>query len=189
MRKSSGVASIKHGNVTITWNAALGLVAREFGHPPNTVKSSRLAGMAAKRFGIPKLSVQEVIFRAAIILSDRGHRVAGAGFVKSGRSATRRDSVAKPIGNAHADYKRGGDFYKSRAWRELRLLVLDNVRGCQACGARPPDVVLHVDHVLPRYTHPHLELCISNLQCLCEDCNLGKGAWSHADFRDHFKSI
>jgi 5-methylcytosine-specific restriction endonuclease McrA len=95
----------------------------------------------------------------------------------------------QPIGQAHPDYKRDDGFYKSREWRELRIQVLDLCRYCQACGARPPQVQLHVDHVIPRYKAPHLSLSISNLQVMCEDCNVGKGAWSMADFRDHFRSI
>lgn len=189
MTKKKGVSSIKHGQVTITWNGALGIVAKEFGYVPNTIKANRLAALASEKFAIPYGSAQDVIFRAAVILVDRGNPVPARSGVQGRKRGYKKPKGLFAIGSAHPDYKRGGDFYKSRAWRELRLLVLDNVRGCQACGARPPDVVLHVDHVLPRYTHPHLELCISNLQCLCEDCNVGKGAWSQADFRNHFKSI
>lgn len=100
-----------------------------------------------------------------------------------------RKAKPQPIGEPHPDYKKDEGFYKSRAWRELRLLALSNCRVCQACGARPPDVVLHVDHVQPRYKAPHLALSLENLQVLCEDCNIGKGAWSMADFRGHFGSI
>lgn len=54
---------------------------------------------------------------------------------------------------------------------------------CQCCGSEGHYVPLHVDHVRPRYTHPELSLDINNLQILCEDCNLGKGAWDATDWR------
>lgn len=47
---------------------------------------------------------------------------------------------------------------------------------CQYCGAHPPSVLLHVDHIKPvaeggRNDH-------DNLVTACESCNLGKGARS-----------
>lgn len=45
---------------------------------------------------------------------------------------------------------------------------------CQYCGAHPPSVILHVDHI-----HPVAEggtNDIDNLVTSCEPCNLGKGA-------------
>jgi hypothetical protein len=45
---------------------------------------------------------------------------------------------------------------------------------CQYCGAKAPDVLLHVDHIKPRalggLTVP------DNLTTACERCNIGKGA-------------
>lgn len=47
---------------------------------------------------------------------------------------------------------------------------------CQYCGRRPPEVKLHVDHVISRNDggsdHP------SNLVTACQDCNLGKSSTS-----------
>lgn len=45
---------------------------------------------------------------------------------------------------------------------------------CQYCGEKAPDVVLHVDHVVPRADGGDDE--ILNLVTACVDCNLGKGA-------------
>lgn len=76
-------------------------------------------------------------------------------------------------------------FYESREWRALRYKALVKYGAqCQCCGASPPQVVLHVDHVKPRSLHPHLELKLSNLQILCEACNLGKSNKDDTDFRD-----
>ena len=44
---------------------------------------------------------------------------------------------------------------------------------CQYCGRRTPDVILHVDHIIPRVDGGGDE--IDNLTTSCEDCNLGKG--------------
>lgn len=73
-------------------------------------------------------------------------------------------------------------FYDSREWRQLRYraLALYGHR-CMAC--RKANGQMHVDHIKPRSKHPHLEMEISNLQILCADCNLGKGAWDETDWR------
>lgn len=81
-------------------------------------------------------------------------------------------------------------FYKTLEWRSLRYLALKNCGGrCMCCGNRPGDgIVLHVDHIKPRHSHPRLALVLDNLQVLCSDCNIGKGGWDDTDWR-HFKSI
>ena len=43
---------------------------------------------------------------------------------------------------------------------------------CTYCGRRPPDVVLHVDHIVPRSKGGGNAL--TNLRTACVDCNLGK---------------
>lgn len=45
---------------------------------------------------------------------------------------------------------------------------------CRYCGRSAPDVVLHVDHIIPRAkggTNAR-----ENLVTACRECNLGKGA-------------
>jgi hypothetical protein len=76
-------------------------------------------------------------------------------------------------------------FYQSKQWRQLRYLALKNTNAtCQCCGAKSSDgVQLHVDHIKPRSRYPELELSLDNLQVLCEDCNIGKGAWDTTDWR------
>lgn len=44
---------------------------------------------------------------------------------------------------------------------------------CQYCGAHPPSVVLHVDHIVPVAKGGTND--IDNLLTSCEPCNLGKG--------------
>lgn len=113
---------------------------------------------------------------------------------KKQRAAERLSKPYKrinPIGNPHPDYKRDDAFYSSSVWRELRYMALKTQgAACQCCGSTPRDgAVLHVDHVEPIYKRPDLKLQLSNLQILCADCNVGKGAWDNTDWREHFKSI
>jgi len=73
-------------------------------------------------------------------------------------------------------------FYDTRAWRELRYKAIRRYgRRCMACGTQSG--IIQVDHILPRLTHPHLELEFSNLQILCMDCNLGKSWKDRTDWR------
>ncbi len=74
----------------------------------------------------------------------------------------------------------GDGFYRSYAWRKLRVETLEANRArygmlaCECCGMI--DVAaFHVDHIYPRSTHPDLALDPDNLQVLCDDCNIGKG--------------
>lgn len=77
-------------------------------------------------------------------------------------------------------------FYLDKPWRTLRYdaLKLHGSR-CQCCGGTPVSTgkPLHVDHIKPRSKFPELELVLSNLQILCEDCNMGKGGRDQTDWR------
>tara|TARA_R110000764_G_C10925956_1_gene374432 strand:+ start:427 stop:927 length:501 start_codon:yes stop_codon:yes gene_type:complete len=78
-------------------------------------------------------------------------------------------------------------FYASWDWKKLRYEALKiNGNRCQCCGWRPGDTEhgrLVVDHIKPRSKYPSLELEITNLQCLCNDCNMGKSNIYEDDFR------
>ena len=77
-------------------------------------------------------------------------------------------------------------FYETREWRELRYKALvKHGAACQCCGATRSDgIKLHVDHIKPRSKFPSLQLELSNLQILCEDCNLGKSNKDQTDWRE-----
>lgn len=47
---------------------------------------------------------------------------------------------------------------------------------CQYCGAHPPMVILHVDHIVPVVEGGSND--IDNLVASCEPCNIGKGGVS-----------
>lgn len=78
-----------------------------------------------------------------------------------------------------------GGFYKTKAWREVRYAAIEKYgRKCAACNRTGEDgVVMHVDHIIPRSKDRTRELDITNLQVLCEDCNLGKGNRYSTDWR------
>lgn len=76
-------------------------------------------------------------------------------------------------------------FYVSREWRDVRYKALvKHGAVCQCCGSSRADgKKLHVDHIKPRSKFPELQLELSNLQILCEDCNLGKSNKDATDWR------
>lgn len=89
-------------------------------------------------------------------------------------------------------FGRRKDFYETAEWRTLRYarLKLDK-RICACCGGIGGNqrhvgngpIVIHVDHIKPRSRFPELCLTLDNTQCLCEDCNLGKGAIDETNWR------
>lgn len=63
----------------------------------------------------------------------------------------------------------------------FKVLLRDNFKCCY-CGASPakdPNVILHVDHILPWSKGG--ETVIENLQTACSTCNLGKNNMVHTD--------
>lgn len=77
-------------------------------------------------------------------------------------------------------------FYDSQEWKELRYEVLkERGRRCECCGAGKDDgATVQVDHVKPRSKYPELALEKTNLQVLCEPCNLGKSNTDETDWRN-----
>lgn len=87
-------------------------------------------------------------------------------------------------------------FLQTYQWARARYEALRASKGrCVLCGRGSYwGIVLNVDHIKPRHTHPHLALKQSNLQVLCGDhptdgkgCNAGKGRKYQDDWRslDH----
>jgi 5-methylcytosine-specific restriction endonuclease McrA len=109
----------------------------------------------------------------------------GAGEPRRERSKVNPDAAKKHITRPRRAKDDRKDFYRSEDWRKLRYLALVEHGGkCQACGASAKTgAVLHVDHIKPRSRYPELQYALSNLQVLCGDCNLGKGAWDETDWR------
>lgn len=77
------------------------------------------------------------------------------------------DNIAKFFSGYIRKHRRG-DISKS-----LRIDILNrDSYTCQTCGAKAPEVRLHIDHRIPRSKGGLTEK--SNLWVMCEDCNLGK---------------
>lgn len=77
------------------------------------------------------------------------------------------------------------DFYSSPAWRRVRADALHHWGDapCACCNTPFNGRVKHVDHIKPRSKYPKLALVLSNLQVMCEDCNMGKGNRHEYDWR------
>ena len=92
---------------------------------------------------------------------------------------TSTNTVVPKLNNFNrTPYKKGmkSEFYQTFEWRQLRWKVLlESDKSCAMCGrTKAHGIILHVDHIKPRSKYPALELTQSNLQVLCEDCNIGK---------------
>ena len=89
-----------------------------------------------------------------------------------------RVNYIQPFGGSPEE---AGDFYHSLEYLEKRYLAIKRSEGkCEACESRES---IQVDHIKPRSLYPKLELELSNLQVLCQKCNLGKGNTDTTDFR------
>lgn len=113
---------------------------------------------------------------------------------KRERDERKKSATSKPALPQAQKHRRQSDpdrFYLCQLWRELRYLALRNCGGkCQCCGASASDgVQLHVDHIKPRSMFPELALKLENLQVLCADCNIGKGAWDITDWREQWDGM
>lgn len=98
-----------------------------------------------------------------------------------GKSAKKKKRKVRNKVSKYSD-----SFYLSREWKELRYRVIRKFSGeCMACGRsrKKHGIVIHVDHIKPRSTHPGLALAFDNLQLLCEECNIGKGNKCTIDWR------
>lgn len=105
------------------------------------------------------------------------------------------DSLKRPVtlypGSETPTVAAKDEFYKSWEWRTVRLQALkEHGQACQCCGAAPgmkdaagKPVRICVDHIKPLSKFWHLRLEPSNLQILCDECNMGKGNWDQTDFR------
>lgn len=77
-------------------------------------------------------------------------------------------------------------FYDSWLWKKLSYQVRKE-RGnrCECCGASSnmSGVRIVADHIKSVRKHWHLRLDPKNIQVLCHDCNMGKGARDETDWR------
>lgn len=148
----------------------------------------RVLAMARRRLGKKNLSraniAREILARCPDAPTDRAGYLLLEWFVsrpKTAGESTPQRRLWPESQQPHSD-----DFLQSYEWRRLRIEVIkEQGARCQCCGATPATdgIVIHVDHIKPRKTHPHLALVKSNLQVLCNVCNHGKGNWDTTDWR------
>lgn len=76
-------------------------------------------------------------------------------------------------------------FYASKEWRKLRYQAFKRYGNtCCVCGRGPKNgLVMHVDHIKPRSYYPQLALEITNLQIMCEECNVSKSNKDNIQWR------
>jgi 5-methylcytosine-specific restriction endonuclease McrA len=97
----------------------------------------------------------------------------------------------------HSSQQDREDFYRSWDWRTLRMKVIKKYgRRCMCCGSTPSDVDtsgapvrIVVDHIKPLANFWQMRLVPSNLQILCDECNMGKGAWDETDHRSDVEKL
>ena len=81
-------------------------------------------------------------------------------------------------------------FYRSWEWKRARYQCLKSSGGkCECCGrGKAENAVLSVDHIKPLRFFWELRLDQSNLQVLCNSCNMGKGFKDKTDWREPSES-
>jgi 5-methylcytosine-specific restriction endonuclease McrA len=91
-----------------------------------------------------------------------------------------------PSENARVEAGKFKKFYRSRAWRAARYAFLKTqprpVR-CKCCGATAEHARLVCDHIVAIKKDWGRRLDQSNLQLLCDDCNLAKASDDSTDWR------
>lgn len=77
--------------------------------------------------------------------------------------------------------------YSSHSWRALRYATLGRNRErygaltCEVC--KSTEGPFHCDHIEPISLNWHRRLDPTNVQVMCDDCNLGKGNRDQIDWR------
>jgi len=144
---------------------------QQLGHPATIVNNSELASRLALAGLIP--------------LGNYGKKSSATALIAWYRGLDSKDKIKRPQKKVNKKVVTSDDFLQSWEWTNLRYRVLQfHGRQCQCCGAKPPAVILHVDHIKPRSKYPELALEFDNLQVLCASCNKGKSNKHEDDFRD-----
>lgn len=154
------------------------------GRPSNNELAARDVALSElKKYGFKNIHKASYFYLATTLNKNTGYPIKEPITNDNARRILVR--IAKAIAGDHKFPDEPQDFYESDGWRRLRYQALKmHGQKCMCCGKTPNDgATLHVDHIKPRSKYPDLELDINNLQILCSECNLGKGAWDDTDYR------
>lgn len=160
------------------------------GKPSQCETASSLLMLAAQMFQLPATTC--ALSQAAAILNGMGRperRVRAASFRRNMMRATNIVKFAPQHFDKRAvptvSQQKLSEFYESWEWKRLRYdFIKGKLRCCECCGASPKNGTrIVVDHIKPIRHFWDMRLDQSNLQLLCDDCNMGKGsrdltAWS-----------
>jgi len=136
--------------------------------------------MRKKRAEKAKKKLEQMALSSQVIKDLIQKKASQIGYAIAKKSQPKPRPVFQPIPAYRTGM--GALFYKTREWRELRYSVLVKLgKKCQCCGE--VGGYIHVDHIKPRSLFPELELDKSNLQVLCEACNMGKSNKDSTDWR------
>jgi len=84
--------------------------------------------------------------------------------------------IEKPWNIGELETPKPKNFYRTSEWLKLRQYAFKMFGNkCMCCGHIPSKIKTHVDHIKPVCRFPELRLMATNVQILCERCNLDKG--------------
>lgn len=131
-------------------------------------------------------SAEDILSKAEKVARQNGYNAAVRNPSKKKRASAHRHKAIKG-GSRKA---KSNAFYASWEWKQARYEALKlHGRQCMCCGWSPePGSKGHlcVDHIKPRSKFPALALDVSNLQVLCNSCNMGKSNIHQDDFRSEW---
>ena len=168
-----------------------------FGQKPPILQSKEIAKALIAKLEIPysPCSVKMETFVSSWIRKNKPEFAPPTPSEK--RSIVAKTALLIPIttfpgGSNRPDIPSKEAFYKSWDWRTLRMQALKKHGArCQCCGATKNSIDISgnqvrivVDHIQPLAKRWDLRLDLENLQILCDECNMGKGAWDRTDWRN-----
>lgn len=155
----------------------------------NGLKSKQLFAMVRAHLGVaPDADIRESVKAGLMAMRIAAREAKGPEPERPFRPMPATRGPLAPVSKSRSRKRErvaDGEFFESREWKRLRYEALQlHGTKCLCCGrGREQGLMMHVDHIKPRSKFPELQWQLSNLQVLCEDCNLGKGAWDQTDWR------
>jgi len=155
------------------------MVSKKIGIPPDKMRSWKGIAEHIGFYAKDKKTAKKCVYKYLVEHCDLQDNIQT---VKHSKKRKNKTSTKK---KSKLKFVQTNEFLSSYEWRRARYKVLKNSNGkCQLCGRSAHDgIILNVDHIKPRKTHPELALKQSNLQILCNDCNHGKGNLDDTDWR------